>query len=96
MTYRTPSDAALELRCPFARTFAASPAVPTCQGPSCALWRWEEVTTAHPAWRAAVLAQAEATGEKVPHSKASRYVADHLEELGIRPTRGYCGAGGKP
>ncbi len=89
---RTPEQAAQSL-CPFARTFAASPAVTGCRGADCMLWRWENVTTAHPAWKAAVLAEAENTGEKTPFAKAARHVADNAEALGLVPTRGYCGAG---
>lgn len=95
MTMRTPEQAAGAL-CPFARTFAASPAVTWCRGEVCMLWRWEAVTTAHPLWRAAVLAEAEKTGEKSPYPKAARHVADNAETLGLVATRGYCGAGAKP
>lgn len=93
MTARTPEQAA-EWLCPLARTFAASPSVKGCQGASCALWRWEPVSTSNPLWRAAVKAEAEKTGEKAPFPKAARVVADDLEAFGIKVERGYCGMGG--
>lgn len=95
MTARTPEEAAQTL-CPFARTFAVPKAEPHCQGPSCALWRWEVVTTAHPLWKDAVLAEAAKTGEKVPYPKASKVVSDNKAALGLIPVRGWCGAGGEP
>ena len=93
MTARTPEQAA-DVLCPLARTFATPKAVPTCQGPECALWRWVPVTTASPDWKRAVLAEAEKTQEKAPYPKAARHVADNMEALGLIPTLGYCGAGG--
>ena len=95
MTYRTPEEAA-ETLCPFARVFALPQASKGCHGPSCALWRWEEITTAHPLWRDAVKAEAERIGDKVPYPKASANVAADKAKFGLAPTRGYCGAGGKP
>jgi hypothetical protein len=82
--------------CPFSRTFAATPATPLCRGAECALWRWERITVAHPAYKDAVKSRADETGEKVPYPKAARHVADNLETYGLIPTRGYCGAGGEP
>lgn len=84
------------LYCPHSRTFAANPAVPKCIGPLCALWRWEMVTTAHPLWKDAVKAKAAEIGENVPYPKASKWVAENKADLGIEPTKGYCGAGGEP
>lgn len=84
-----------ETLCPFARTFAATPAHIHCRGPECALWRWEDITTAHPKWKAAVLAKAEEIGDKVPYAKAAKWVADNRAEIGLVPTQGYCGGGGK-
>lgn len=82
--------------CPFARTFADKEASRFCRGAACALFRWEKVTTAHPAWKAAMQAKVAETNEKPPYREASKWVADNLETLGIVPTRGYCGAGGQP
>lgn len=95
MTY-IPAESAAETLCPLARTFALPKAEKGCHGPSCALWRWEKITTAHPAWKAAVQRVAAETGEKVPYAKAAAAVADNLEAHGLVPTRGYCGAGGAP
>lgn len=89
----TPEDAKA-LLCPFARTFAASPAVPGCRGPECALWRWETITTAHPLWRDAVKNKAQELDERPPFPKASAWVAENKEALGMIPTKGFCGAGG--
>lgn len=82
--------------CPFARTFGVKEAQPYCRGQECALWRWQKVTTAHPMWLPAVRKRADETGEKAPFPKAVRWVTDNLAELGIKPTHGYCGAGGEP
>jgi len=91
---RTPEEAQ-EALCPFARTFAAPVAEPGCRGPSCALWRWEKITTQHPLWLPAVRAEAQRTGEPKPYPKAAKYVADNKAALGLLPTKGYCGAGGE-
>ncbi len=90
---RTPEDAS-SLLCPFARTFAAPQAQSGCRCTSCALWRWETVTTAHPLWKDAVRAKAEELGERQPFPKAAAWVAENKEALGIVPTKGQCGAGG--
>lgn len=90
---RTPEEAAA-LLCPFARTFAQKEAVAGCRGPECALWRYEAITTAHPLWKPAVQQRAAGTGEKPPYAQASKWVAENLAELGMVPTKGYCGAGG--
>lgn len=90
---RTPEEAK-DLLCPFSRTFAQPIAVPGCRGPACALWRWEAITTSHPLWKPAVQKRAAETGEKVPYAQASKWVAENLVELGLVPTKGYCGAGG--
>jgi hypothetical protein len=90
---KTPDDAK-SLLCPFSRTFAASPAVVGCRGPECALWRWEPITTAHPLWKDAVLKHGAELGEKALYPKASAFVAQNKEILGIVPTKGFCGAGG--
>lgn len=82
--------------CPFARTFAASPAIATCRGLDCALWRWEAITTKHPLWLPAVRARAAETGEKPPYRDASSWVAQNLASLGMVPQLGFCGAGGQP
>lgn len=82
--------------CPFSRTFAASPAVATCRGPDCALFRWETVTTAHPLWKEAVQKKGAELGEKVPFKEASAWVAENKVALGLVPTKGFCGAGGQP
>jgi len=92
---RTPEEAK-GLLCPFARTFAETPAVAGCRGPVCLLWRWEQITTSHPLWRAAVRAKAAETGEKGACPEAAGWVAANLVQLGIVPTRGFCGAGGAP
>lgn len=96
MTALTPTEAAQEWLCPLSRTFATTPAATHCRGASCALWRWEKVTTAHPLWKGAVKAEAEKTGEKPPYPKAARTVADDLEAFGMTVERGYCGMGGAP
>ena len=92
---RTPEEAA-DLLCPVARTFAASPAVTGCKGPSCAVWRWEAITTKHPLWAPAVKAKAEELGEKAPFAKASAWVAENKADLGMIPVKGFCGLGGAP
>ncbi len=93
---RTPEEAK-SLLCPFARTFAVTQAERGCRGPECALWRWEQITTAHPLWRDAVRKRAAETGEKTPAlPQAAKWVAENLTDLGIVPTRGFCGAGGQP
>ena len=91
---RTP-EGAKSLLCPFARTFGVAKAEAGCRGPDCALWRFEKITTAHPLWRPAVQTRAAATGEKPPFAQASRWVAENLADLGMVPTRGFCGAGGE-
>lgn len=95
MPLMDPRDAYFTL-CPFARTFAASPAAAGCRGQSCMLWRWEKITTAHPVWKDAVKAKATELGESVPYPKASKWVAENKADLGMVPTQGYCGAGGEP
>jgi hypothetical protein len=82
--------------CPFSRTFADKTAVAHCRGDACALFRWETVTTAHPLWKDAMQARIAETGEKVPYPKAAKWVAENKVELGLVPTKGYCGAGGLP
>lgn len=82
--------------CPFARTFADKVAVPGCRGPACMLWRWEQITTKHPLWLGAVQTKAAELGERAPFPKASAWVAENKEALGLIPTRGFCGAGGQP
>jgi hypothetical protein len=94
MTYLTP-EAASKMPCPIARTFGDIPHG-TCRGPSCILWRWKPVTTAHPAWKAAVLAEAAKLDEKAPFPKAARIVADNAEALGLVPTEGWCGLAQEP
>lgn len=89
----TPEEAAEKL-CPWARTFAVKEAQAECRGPSCMAWRWEAVTTAHPLWKDAVQKKGAELGEKVPYAKASAWVAENKETLGLVPTKGYCGAGG--
>lgn len=96
MTMLTPAEAADKWLCPLARTFALREAMSGCQGEICALWRWEKITTAHPAWRDAVKAEAEKIGEKVPYAKAAKIVADDLERFGLTAERGFCGLGGQP
>lgn len=90
---RTPEEAA-GLLCPFSRTFAAPQAQAGCRGPSCALWRWEQITTAHPLWKDAVRAKAEELGERQPFPKAAAWVAENKASLGMVPVKGFCGAGG--
>lgn len=93
---RTPEEAQ-GLLCPFARTFAQPQAVAGCRGPECALWRWEKITTTHPLWRPAVQKRAAEIGEKTPAlPQASKWVAENLADIGMVPTRGFCGAGGQP
>lgn len=96
---KTPADAK-SLLCPFARTFImpgpTSLADAGCKGAACALWRWEAISTKHPLWAAAVKTKAEELGDRPPYREASRWVADNLAELGMVPTRGFCGAGGQP
>jgi hypothetical protein len=93
---KTPEEAK-SLLCPFARTFALPQAERGCRGPECALWRYETITTKHPLWLPAVQKRAAETGETTPsRPQASKWVAENLAELGIVPTRGYCGAGGQP
>jgi len=91
-------EEAKKLMCPFARTFIRAGQVSLidagCIGPKCALWRWEPITTAHPLWKDAVLKKGAELGEKVPYARASAWVAENKEALGLVPTKGYCGAGG--
>lgn len=96
MTMLKPSEAATQWLCPLARTFSDKEAVAHCRGDSCAVWRWEKITTAHPAWRDAVKAEAEKIGEKVPYAKVAKIVADDLERFGLTAERGFCGLGGQP
>jgi len=92
---KTPEDAK-GLLCPFSRTFGMKEAVPHCRGPECALWRYEQITTAHPLWKAAVIAKAAESDEKPPFRYAAAWVAENKEAVGLVPTRGFCGAGGQP
>lgn len=98
MTIHTPSDAAT-LLCPLARTFAASPAVKGCQGPSCALWRWAPLSSdlLTPFVQARIANQKE-RGEPSGHKEAVAWVMENREALGIptKPTHGFCGMGGQP
>jgi hypothetical protein len=93
MTARTPQEAA-EWLCPHARTFAAPKAEPHCQGPLCALWRWQELSadilTPH------VKARRADAGDDL--KSATAWVMENREALGIptKPTHGYCGGGGQP
>jgi hypothetical protein len=48
------AEEAKGLLCPFSRTFGMKEAVAGCRGPECALWRFEQITTAHPLWKPAV------------------------------------------
>lgn len=98
MTNRTPEHAA-ELLCPFARTFASPKAIPNCQGPVCALWKWaplsaDIMTKAIQARAAQVEAE---TGKKAQHKELVAWVMDNREALGIptKPTHGYCGPRGE-
>jgi hypothetical protein len=91
-----PNEAAQKWLCPLARTFSRSPAHTCCLGSACAFWRWEKITTAHPAWKEAVKAKAAELGEAAPYPKASKWVAENKADLGMVPTHGYCGAGGEP
>jgi hypothetical protein len=96
---RTP-EGAKDLLCPFARSFIIAGGTSLkdagCRGPECALWRWEQITTKHPLWAPAVKKRGEAEGEKPPYHKASAWVAENKEALGMVSTRGFCGAGGQP
>ena len=96
MTARTPEQAA-EWLCPAARTFAASPAIKGCQGPSCAAWRWEELPASilTPFVQARIANQKE-RGEPAGHKEAVAWVMENREPLGIptEPTHGFCGMGG--
>ena len=94
MTYLTP-DAASKLPCPISRTFGDAP-TRNCRTTGCLLWRWKPVTTAHPAWKAAVLAEAAKLGEKAPFPKAARIVADSPEAFGLIVTEGWCGLAQEP
>lgn len=94
MTDLTPEEAR-SLLCPLARTFATKDAVTGCRGPECAVWRWEKITTSHPAWMPAVRSVASEIGEKPPYPKASKIVADDLVKYGMTEDRGHCGLGGQ-
>lgn len=93
MTARTPQEAAGWL-CPVARTFGDNPAIPHCQGPSCAAWRWQELSSGLliPHVQKAI-ADATVRGEKLAHKDAVAWVMENREALGIptSPTHGYCG-----
>ena len=91
----TPEEAAGTL-CPLARCFALPQAEKGCRGPSCACWRWEKVTTDHPAWKAAMSARIKETGEKAPFKDAAAWVVENKVALGLIPARGFCGIGGAP
>lgn len=96
MTARTPEQAQ-EWLCPLSRTFAATPAIKGCQGPSCAVWRWQQHTADAPEFKAAVSAKMKDIG-KGPggHKEAVAWVMENRETLGIptQPTHGFCGMGG--
>ena len=95
---RTPAEAK-DLLCPFARSFIIAGGTSLkdagCRAAECALWRWESITTAHPLWKDAVKTKAAEIGEALPYAKASKWVAENKEALGMVPTRGFCGAGGQ-
>lgn len=91
----TPEEAA-ETLCPLARTFALPQATKGCHGPSCACWRWEKITTDHPAWKDAMRAKAAELGEKVPFPKSAAWVVENKDAIGLIPSRGFCGLGGMP
>lgn len=92
----TPQEAGETLLCPLARTFGSKEASLHCRGAACAVWRWERITTSHPNWKAAVLAEAAKTGEKAPYKVASALVATDLPAFGVVPVRGFCGLGSQP
>jgi len=96
MTARTPEEAAGWL-CPVARTFGANPAIPHCQGPSCAAWRWAELssTLLTPFVQARIASQKE-QGNAGGHKEAVAWVMENREALKIptSPTHGFCGMGG--
>lgn len=96
MTARTPDEAKNTL-CPLSRTFGASPAVAHCQGPLCAVWRWQPLSSSF--LTSAVqsrLAEIKAAGEKAGHKEAVAWVMERRKDLGIPtdPTHGFCGMGG--
>jgi hypothetical protein len=100
MTTMTP-DSAAETLCPFARTFARTfgitPAQKGCHGPSCALWRWQPITTDHPAFVAAY-ETLKANMPNAAHATRMKNIMDNRAAYGIptKPERGFCGAGGQP
>ena len=67
-----------------------------CLSDRCMAWRWETITTAHPMWADAVRAKAAELDEKPPFAKAARWVSENKADLGMVPTRGYCGMAGEP
>lgn len=67
-----------------------------CISDRCMAWRWETITTAHPMWADAVRAKAAELDEKPPFAKAARWVSENKADLGMVPTRGYCGIAGEP
>ncbi|MGB1214945.1 MAG: hypothetical protein ACPG4X_16375 [Pikeienuella sp.] len=87
-------DEAQKMQCPFARTFADQKPIKNCRGQACILWRWEKITISHPAWKSAIKAIVDETGEKAPYKDAARKVADDPLAHGLTPTRGWCGPGG--
>jgi hypothetical protein len=95
---RTPTEAK-DLLCPFARSFIIASGATLrdagCRGPECALWRYETITTKHTLWLPTVKHKAEEIGDKPPYAKASAWVAENKEAIGMVPTRGFCGAGGQ-
>lgn len=84
---------AANMLCPAARTFGdAQQAKPFCRGSLCMCWRWVPVTTADPRWREAMQEAIARNGDKPPHVKSAREVADAMKDT--PSTHGYCGMGG--
>ena len=92
----TPQEAGTTLLCPLARTFGSKEASLHCRGAACAVWRWERITTKHPAWLPAVRAVATEIGERQPYPKAAAIVAADPVKYGLTSDRGFCGIGGQP
>ncbi len=96
MTRAMTPEAAAEKVCPIARLFPSAHVEANCRAAACMMWRWEPLSTADPAWRAAVRSIADEAGEKAPFPKAARAVAENPEAHGLSAQTGFCGLAGRP
>lgn len=96
MPAQTP-EAAAQLLCPLARTFAAPKPQEGCRGPSCALWRWQPIAANDPRVTAALAKIAKELGGGPNRTKqATEILMKDRAAYGVptEPEKGFCGAGG--